>query len=274
MLQSKAMLATLSISAWTARKQDKAVSAEVERSHGAHDAGKYNKLLINKALLDPITKLAGQIREYHYFNTLAWADSGARLLPTKLFLEYTAKIRGFKEQFSKLVLAFKAEYPAEVQAARVRLGTMYNPGDYPEAWQLDDRFSVNLEFTPVPDAQDFRVDVSAEAQAELRDSVTKAVAARQADAVKATFARVRDVVSKISDRLSKDDPIFKDTLITNAENLCTVLDALNITNDPQITLVQDTILHSLIVSPADLRTSQTLRKDVARKAEEILGMLP
>lgn len=274
MIQSKAMLATLSISAWTARKQDKKVSAEIEAAHSAHDAGRFNKLLINKALLDPITKLAGQIREYHYFNTLAWADSGARLLPTKLFLEYTAKIRDFKEQFSKLVLAFKTAYPAEVQAARQRLGTMYNPDDYPEASLLGERFSVNLEFTPVPDAQDFRVDVSAEAQAELRDSVTQAVAMRQADAVKATFARVRDVVSKIADRLSKDDPIFKDSLIGNADDLCTVLDALNITNDVQITQVRETIQHNLIFPVSDLRASQNLRKAVARKAEEILATLP
>lgn len=274
MIQSKAMLATLSISAWTARKQDKKVSAEIEAAHSAHDAGRFNKLLINKALLDPITKLAGQVREYHYFNTLAWADSGARLLPTKLFIAYSAEIRKFKDQFSKLVLDFKADYPAEVQAARARLGTMYRPEDYPEAWQLDDRFSINLEFTPVPDAQDFRVDVSAEAQDELRASVTQAVALRQAEAVKATFVRVRDVVSKIADRLSKDDPIFKDTLITNAEDLCTVLDALNITSDPQITQVREAILTHLLVSPSELRANQLLRKRVARMASEILATLP
>lgn len=274
MLQSKAMLATLSISQWTARKQDKTISAEVERTHGAHDAGRFNKLLVNKALLEPISKLAGQVREYHYFNTLAWANSGARLLPTKLFLEYSAQIRKFKEQFNQLVLDFKTEYPAEVQAARNRLGTMYNPGDYPEVWQLDDRFSINLEFTPIPDAQDFRVDVSAEAQAELRESITQAVAVRQAEAVKFTFTRVRDVVSMISDRLSKDDPVFKDSLISNAEDLCTVLDALNITNDEQLTRVRDAILYHLIVSPSSLRASQVMRKHVAARAEEILALLP
>ena len=85
---------------------------------------------------------------------------------------------------------------------------------------------------------------------------------------------MRNVVSKISDRLSKDDPIFKDSLIGNAEELCAVLDALNITNDDQITLVRDAILHSLIVSPADLRASSELRKRTADKAEEILKMLP
>ena len=39
MIQSRAMLANLSISQWTARKYDKSVSSEVEKAHAAHDAG-------------------------------------------------------------------------------------------------------------------------------------------------------------------------------------------------------------------------------------------
>ena len=274
MIQSRAMLATLSISLWTARKQDKKVSSEVEAAHGAHDAGRYNKDLVNKALLEPIKQLAGRIREYHYFNTLAWADSGARLLPSKLFVDYAANIRKFKDQFAQLVKEMQASYPAEVQAARNRLGSMYEPDDYPDVYDLREKFGVTIEFSPVPSAQDFRVDVSEEMQTELRESVTQAVAQRQAQAVKATYARVVDVVSKISIRLSEDSPVFKDTLISNAEDLCTVLDALNITDDPQITAVRDAIQHNLIVEPGELRHSQMLRHRVSERAKEVLAMLP
>lgn len=274
MIQSRAMLATLSISAWTARKQDKKVSAEVEKAHSAHDAGRYNKLLVNKTLLDPINKLISKIREYHYSMTLPWADSGARLLPSKLFMDYTTAFRGFKDEFSKHVKELQIAYPAEVQAARNRLGTMYEPEDYPQAWELDGRFGINLEFTPVPDAHDFRVDVSLEAQDELRASVTQAVADRQAAAVKATYTRVREVVSKIAERLSIPDAIFKDTLITHARDLSAVLEALNITNDKTLTDVQRAIERDLVVSMSMLRTNPPFRQSVARKANEILALLP
>lgn len=273
MIQSRAMIAQLSISQWTARKQDKKVSAQVEASHGAHDAGKYNKLLVSKALLDPISKLAAKVREYHYSVTLPWSDAGA-LLPSTLFMEYAAKMRGFKAEFQKSVDSMLGQYPAEVQAARVRLGTMYNPGDYPKAWELKDRFAINLEFMPVPDAQDFRVDVSNEAQDELRASVRQSVADRQADAVKATFARVRDVVSKIADRLSIEDAIFKDTLIFNARDLCLVLKALNITDDSALDAIHDEITAHLIKYPDTIRQNPLLRKQIADKAAEILLMLP
>lgn len=75
------MIVTLNVSCWTARKQDKKVSAEVEASHNAKDAGRYNKLLIDKHHLDPLTNWAGQIRATHYKMTLPWMDNGGRLLP-------------------------------------------------------------------------------------------------------------------------------------------------------------------------------------------------
>lgn len=274
MIQSHAMLATLSISQWTARKQDKAITAEVEKAHAAHDAGRFNKLLVNKALLDPIAKLSGQVRDYHYSVTLPWSDAGARLLPSKLFMDYTTKLRGFKEDFRRLVQDMVDAYPAEVQAARTRLGTMYNPGDYPDASELKRRFDIALDFTPVPSAQDFRLDVSAEAQDELRASVTAAVAAKQAQAVKATYARVREVVSKIAERLGDDKAVFKDSLIENARDLCAVLDALNITNDEHLAEVQQRIECTLLFAPQRLRDNLALRRQAHLDAVAILSLIP
>jgi hypothetical protein len=274
MIQSRAMLAQLSISQWTARKQDKTVTAEVERAHAAHDAGKFNKLLVDKTLLEPISKLSAKVREYHYFTTLAWSDSGARLLPSALFMDYTVRMRGFKADFQRAVNDMLAKYPAEVQAARARLGSMYKPDDYPQAAELRQRFSVDVEFLPVPDGADFRLDLSEEAQTELRQSVTQSVANRQAAAVQSTYQRVRDVVSKIADRLSVDDAVFKDSLIGNARDLCVVLKALNITDDAGINDVHDQIYGQLLKRPDLLRTDLTLRKQVAQKAAEILQNLP
>lgn len=274
MIQSQAMLATLSISQWTARKQDKSVTAEVEKAHAAHDAGRFNKLLVNKALLDPIAKLSGQIRDYHYSVTLPWSDTGARLLPSKLFMDYTTKLRGFKEDFRRLVQDMADKYPTEVQAARARLGTMYNPRDYPDVSEMKQRFDIALDFTPVPSAQDFRLDVSAEAQEELRASVTAAVAAKQAQAVQATYARVREVVSKIAERLGDDKAVFKDSLIENARDLCAVLGALNITNDERLAEVQMQIECTLLFAPQRLRDNLALRRQAHLDAVAILSLLP
>ena len=175
MIQERAMLARLSISQWTGKAFDKKVSTEVERAHGAHDAGRFNKALVNKALLEPISKLAGEVRKHHYSVTLPWSDSGERLLPAKLFMDYGAQMRGYRTQMDALVSNLVAAYPAEVQAARNRLGTMYDPADYPDPSDIRDAFGLTFEFTPVPDAKDFRVDVSNEAAEEIRTSINQAV---------------------------------------------------------------------------------------------------
>lgn len=273
-LQEKAMLAQLSISQWTGRKADKKVTTEVESAHGAHDAGKFNKLLVDKALLDPIAKLAGKARDYHDHLTLPWAISGQKLLPSALFMEYTTTFRGIRAEFEKAVDVMVTQYPIEVQAARNRLGTMYEPGDYPDPSDIRNKFGIKIEFMPVPDGDDFRVSVSKETQDELRQSVAESIRTRQAGAVVAVFDRVREAVSKIEERLSKPDAIFKDSLITNAIQLCQVLDGLNIMNDPQITAIAKDIRGTLLMPPSTLRNNTVVRAATAANAQRILGLIP
>ena len=273
-LHCKAMLAKLSISQWTARKHDKSVSAEVERAHSAHDAGRFNKLLVSKALLEPLATLAGEVRKYHYANTLPWNDSGDRLLTSVLFMGYTDQIREYKRQFAKKVSELAAAYPTEVQAARNRLGSMYDPGDYPDVSELYGRFDISIEFMPVPDAKDFRVDVSDEAADEIRNQITESVNLRMNEAVKDCYRRVREVVSKIHERLSIEDATFRDTLIENARDLMVVLPGLNITDDPVLAALHAEITELLMVEPTTLRNSPTKRKETADAADAILAKLP
>lgn len=274
MIQSRAMLAQVSISQWTARKYDKNVSKDVERAAGAHDAGRFNKLLVNKALLDPIAKLAGEVRQYHYSVTLPWSDNGARLLPSKLFMEFTTKMRDYRTRFGALVSDLVTHYPTEVQAARNRLGTMYDPTDYPDVKDLYAKFDLGVEFVPVPDARDFRVDVGEEAADEIRASITASVEARQAEAVKECYRRVRDVVGKIHERLSDKDAIFKDSLIENARDLMSILPGLNITDDPVLKDLHAEISELLVVTPKTLRNNPRARKATADAADAILAKVP
>lgn len=274
MIQERAMLARLSISQWTGKAFDKKVSTEVERAHGAHDAGRFNKMLVNKSLLEPISKLAGEVRKYHYAVTLPWSDSGERLLPAKLFMDYAAQMRQYRSTMDSLTNDLLVAYPTEVQAARTRLGTMYDPTDYPDPSDIKQTFGLTFEFTPVPEAKDLRVDVSEEAADEIRASIKQAVSTRQADAVKACFGRIRDVVSKIAERLSDEKAIFKDSLINNAIELCSVLDGLNITDDPQITALCNEIKQNLLVNPSTLRTRPDIRSTVAGHAVSILTRIP
>lgn len=265
------MLAQVSISQWTGRRYDKTVSQEVEKAHAARDAGRFNKMLVDKALLDPIAKLAGEIRQYHYDKTLPWSNDGARLLPSKLFMDYSTWLRNHRDKFNTLVRDLVSKYPDEVQAARQRLGTMYNPEDYPAPSEIGRKFAIEVEFVPVPDARDFRVEVTNEVAEEIRESITKAVEARQTQAIKDCYRRAYDVVSKIHERLSDPKAIFKDSLIENARDLADVLPSLNILDDPRLTVLQADIERLTKHAPRTLRNASWTRAEVAGIAGEILA---
>ena len=82
MLNKKAILVTLSLSSFSPRKTDKRVTSQVLNQHSAaSDAGKFVKNLLPDEAIEPIKKLDGEIRQFHYNNTVPWCDDGLRLLP-------------------------------------------------------------------------------------------------------------------------------------------------------------------------------------------------
>ena len=274
-LQNKAMLVTLSVSCWPARKQDKKVSAEVEASHNAKDAGRYNKLLIDKEHLDPLTSYAGQIRQYHYKMTMPWMDNGARLLPSKLFAEYSAEMRKMKAEYARLVSTFAQLYSTRlVQEARQRLGTMYDPTDYPDASELYGKFDVELDIMPVPDGADFRVAVSDSERQRISDEISERVAKRQATAIRDAWSRVREGLDRVLARLTAKKVVIHDSLIENLEDLSRILPGLNISDDPRMSEVCDRIIAGLLVDPHRLRNSVSARARVVAEAQAILQLCP
>lgn len=267
------MLADLTIKCWDATKHDKKVSAEVEQTHSAHDAGRYSKRLIDKAHLAELSTLAGKARQFHYRFTLPWSDKGQRILPSELFLEYQQGVASIKAEFFKARDTFLAKYPQLVQDARVRLGTMYDPEDYPEPACLSSSFDMTVEIMPVPDAFDFRVNVDSETQDAIRAQITEAVTAKQAKAVKDCWGRAREILERIAVQCGNTKGRIHDSLMDNAYDLMKVLKGLNITNDPQIAQMEKDIA-ALIVPTTAIRVSQATRKRVADGAANILAYMP
>jgi len=273
MLQNKAMLVDLTIHRWTATKHDQAVSAEVERNHSAKDAGRYNKALIDKSHLAEIDTLGNSIRKYHYTRTLPWTDKGARLLSSELFMDYRDGIAKLRDERNAAVNKFLSVYPSLVQDARARLNTMFQADDYPSVDSLRTSFGVDLEIMPVPDAEDFRVQVGKEEQDEIRQQIMATIQARQEKAIKDCWARVREVVKRIADQCGNPRGRIHDSLMENAHDLTTVLGGLNITQDPLLLQVESD-LRKLIVPIDDIRNSLAVRNKTASDAINILAKVP
>lgn len=264
------MLVELTIRQWTARKHDRKVSREVDQGHGAQNAGRFNKQLIAKDALEKIAKKAGAIREFHYAHTLPWGNNGQRLLPSSFFMNYTGELRKHCDEFNRLVDAFMVDYPQLVADARSRLGTLYDPADYPPMAAVRSNFSVEFQIFPVPTSGDFRVDVAADERAEITSQIEKATLERQASATKACFVRVRDVLQRMKQQCVEGKTRITDSLVADARDLTSMLDGLNIAGDPELTRLNNEIRRDLLVDVADLRNSPATRKAVGDRASQLL----
>jgi hypothetical protein len=239
-ISSSAMLVDLSLSVWTGRKLDKTVSAEVDVSKGAKGrAGNYHKnLLAGSEKLAEISKLASAIRNWSYSQTSPWSDAGTRLLPSTLFFDYKAKLAEYEKMFSDKVTEFLAEYDVLVSKAAFQLGDLFNREDYPVVEKIQSKFGLHYTFSPVPEAGDFRVDIGEAGMRELQERYDNAFRYRIESAMKDTWERLHDALSKMSERFDYQEgetkKIFRDSLVENAQELVGLLKHLNINNDMQL----------------------------------------
>ncbi len=274
MLNDKAMIVYLNISLWTARKYDKRVSQEIERHYNADEAGRYNKVLIAKEHLANIRQLISSARTFHYENTLPWDDHGGRLLPTTNYFDYLNGINKFRDTFETEVANFIRAYPSLKQDAYLRLNALFEEKDYPDVENLKTKYAFKNQIIPVPDADDFRVNLSSEEVESIKDSIEQQVQDSTEAAMHDLWKRLFKVVGHMAERLKDPENKFKNTLVENIEDLCELLPKLNITGDPELDKTVDEIRSKLTMNyPQTLRDNSIVRNKTAQAAQKILNKM-
>jgi hypothetical protein len=273
-----AMLVDLNIKVYSGRKQDRKTQAEVTTAKGSGSkraASVYKSLFADCKELDDITKYQARIRAEHYRLTKPWADNGQRLLPTKLLLEYQGAMGKCKTEFEFLVDKFVVKYDTLVAAAAFQLGTLFDRDEYLPGSQIARKFAIETSFSPLPIAGDFRVDIESEVQQQLITQYEAKSKALLAQSTQDSWTRLHKVLSNLSERLVIEEDgtkrKFHDTLVSNAEELCELLDALNVTADPDLERARSKLLDAMTgVTPKELRTEDSTRIETKRKVDAIL----
>ena len=282
-LSTRAMLAGVRISVWSARKVDKRVTAETNAYHNATaDAGRYNKALLAKDALASVTAAASAARLAHYALTLPWMDDGARILPAAAYKGYADKMRTIRLDFETAVADFIANYDGFVQDARARLNGMFNADEYPAPDEIADKFAFTTRVLPMPDATDFRVDLGDAVADAIRADIARETQIALAAAQKDVWNRIATVVTHMVEKLNGYTPalrpgdkvagIFRDSLVENIRELVGILPALNLTNDATLASVTVRLERDLCAHDADaLRDNDGLRQETADNAAAILA---
>ncbi len=281
-LASSAMLVELSISVWTGRKKDKRESKTVANQNDADS----NVVSVNKMLLGDcdklkaINELRGKMRNHvHYAMTMPWSDVGTvRLLSTKAYPDYHQQMTALIAEGEQLVDEFVDDYDFAKARAQAQLGNLYVASDYPTSEQIRSKFGFRLNYSPLPDAGDFRVDIGNEAVAQLKADYEKFYGDQLTKAMGDVWKRMHTALTNMSDKLTDSNgkkQVFRDTLVSNALSMVDLLSTCNVTGDSQMEAMRQRLESTLRgVTPEGLRDDEFLRAETKSKVDDILKSLP
>jgi hypothetical protein len=276
-LASSTVLIDLSISVWTGRKLDKRASNDVTTQNGAAKgvANVNKKLLGDCAELDAVQKFAANARNTHYAMTAPWSDLGLRMCPTLVYInKYESAMSALQQEFGRLVNTFLQAYDWEIQNAQLKLGTLFNPDEYPSAAKLHEKFRFRYTPMPMAEAGDWRLDIGNEAAESLKTQYEKFYSDQYRTAMSDVWRRAYEALSKMSERLDYADDatkkIFRDSLVDNVQDMVTMLGDFNVTADPVMAKAQRQLEHALSgVTPEALREDAYLRAQTKRHVDDV-----
>lgn len=276
-LGTKAMLATLTISIWSARKLDRTATAKTtSEANAVKDAARVNKHLLagQDAMLKAVQTIASSARTEHYRLTLPWNDMGPRILPVALWKELNTTLQKYETDFKLAVDSFLDDYTQARERARFSLGALFSDSDFPSAAAVARKFSFDFNFENLPDAQDFRASLAEDEVDMIRKDMEARAKDRYADAMRDVWTRLYDAVNHIAVTLPKYDhgevKRFNDSIIGNLSDLLAVLPALNITGDPALSAMADRAKAELSgINPQELRDYPGARSTAIKSATAI-----
>lgn len=269
-----AMLVNVKIRLWEARVHDRKVTAEVNTQHkAASDAGRYHKHLFGGKVKSHghVINAGLTARFTHYRQTLPWTDDGWRLLPITNYYEYMEALRKARREFHEAVEAFIIEYPELVKDAEKKLNGMYDAAEYPSASRLRLKFSCEVEFSPLPTGEDFRVSLPKEEMKRMVSDVEDRLSRSMEGAMEDLWRRLAEAVGAVSKRLDDEGRYLKDDMLTKLRDVAEAAGRLNIANNPQLEQLRKQAIAELTTTPVDtLKNQPDLLEAKAKKARDIL----
>lgn len=276
-LAQRAMLVSVSLSEWSGRKLDKQETQYLKLKHNLNvDAARVNKnLLPMDDGLERIRKSTNAVRALYYERTTPWIQENLRILKNTAYVKFAQDIGKLVREREQLVEEFIATYPERLAEAQRLLNGLFKRDDYPEAWQLRDKFACQVNFSPVPDSSKWVVDeIVGEHMEALRKQMEAQATAGLKTAMADAWDRVRKVVEHAHERLADPKAIFRNSLVDNALELCALLPSLNIEDDPNLEDVRRDLEKAIVgYNVETLRSDPAVRQDAAEKMRAIMDKM-
>ncbi|MBN8602951.1 MAG: hypothetical protein J0M26_18080 [Planctomycetes bacterium] len=182
-----------------------------------------------------VTKVRGKAIGYWKSLTLPYPEPGIRLLRQASVDSFREEMERFKQELSDAVENLQRHYSELREAARNRLGSLYDPSDYPAS--IQGLFGIEYEF-PSVEPPDYLRRLSPE----IYEEECRRVRSRFDEAVtlaeQAFLAELAKLVDHLVERLSGDadgnPKVFRDSAVGNLAEFFQRFRDLNVHSSPEL----------------------------------------
>jgi hypothetical protein len=180
-------------------------------------------------------------------------------------------MQSFSDEFNNLVDQFIARYPGYIDEMRRRLGSLYNPLDYPP--NIRQYFAFTWRFLSLHhenNAELLSPETIRREESHFRQMVEE-FRETAMTTLRTTFA---EMVNRTVERLSGEKKIFRDTLIGNIREFVDNFSTMNINNDAELAAAVEKCNKVLSgVSIDAIRNNDQFRHSIASSMQTVQAQL-
>ncbi len=260
----------------------KTLSSE-QKSQAAESFGADgNSISAGKKLIDTkhdayraLTSIKSQITRYWKDNSLAYPESGIRLIRQDRIDEFNATLEDYREQIEAGVRMLADHFDQIKTAASERLGDLFDSSDYPSS--IFDEFAVEWDF-PEVDPPPYLLRLSPDLYREQAQRVSQRFERAVELAEQAFIEELARLVNHLSERLAGDDDgrpkVFRDSAVSNLGEFFGRFRELNVGSNEQLDQLVDRCEQLMSgVQPQGLRDNDSLRRSLSTNLATVQNSL-
>ena len=259
----------------TLTPQQKAQAADTFGAEGAYMSAAKKLLDTSHPSYKRVTSVKNQAVQVWRGMSLPFPEPGLRLIRQDDIESFNDRMTDLKNELNEAVDQLNDHYAELVDAARQRLGSLFNAGDYPDS--LIGLFDIAWDFPSVEPPDYLR-----RLNPQLYEQEAQRVAARFDQAVQlaeqAFMEELSAVVSHLTERLAGDDDgkpkVFRESAVTNLTDFFARFRQLNVRSNEQLDeLVERAQQIVRGVQPQQLRDNQSLRQEIGTQLSGVQSVL-
>jgi hypothetical protein len=222
-----------------------------------------------------VTSVRGRLIQFWKGISLPYPEPGLRLIRQDDISMFDVQMTTLNAELDEAVWRLDEHYAEMRSAARDRLGSLFNPADYPES--LRGLFGVSWDFPSVePPAYLLQLNPALYEQERERAMARFEQAVQLAE--EAFTSELAKLVSHLTERLTGQvdgkPKVFRDSAVENLREFFQRFRSLNVRSSQQLDELVDQARRAVNgIDPQDLRKSESLREHVASQLVTVQATL-